>query len=282
MGRRMIFLVLVALLVPPAARAAPLVVADIDDTLKITRVRDPWSLALSAFDTNRAFVGTPVLLQALQSNGAEVAYVSAAPRTLATNLHRNFLRQHGYPEGPLELRGRGEAKVAAKLRAIRRLVRDRKPTELVLLGDNGEGDPEVFETLLAEFPRVRIRAFVHAIYREDAVPVRYRPELRPYATPVEVAHELRRGGLLKAADVRAVEADVAAALPGDRAAEEQRSQVFPAWVDCAPALERFLGDVSAAWRDTIRAGCRNGRMLSAAREAARLREAECGLEANAF
>jgi hypothetical protein len=63
---------------------------------------------------------------------------------------------------------------------------------------------------------------------------------------------------VKTAHVRAVEAAVLEALPGDRAAEEVRSQVFPGWMDCHPALEKFLGGVSKAWREKIRAGCANG------------------------
>ncbi len=109
-------------------------------------------------------------------------YVSTSPWNLHEMLMQ-FLRLRGFPIGPLFLTdwgpGRGRLlRVSSqehKLTLIRGILQEHPALRLVLIGDSGQADPEIYAILAAELPEriaaVYIRRTPHARARGEDVDV---------------------------------------------------------------------------------------------------------------
>lgn len=253
-----------ALLTPMVCSATPLVISDIDDTLKVTQVRDTLRLSLSALETGRHFVGMPSLMKGLAEKGAKFAYISAAPKNLATTLHQGFLDEHKFPKGELLLRESGADKIAFKVKAISEQIRRHKPTSLVLFGDNGEFDPAIFAQVKQLFPKLKIQSFIHTVYRRGLMPISYSERNLPHATAVEAAFRLESMGMIDRATRMKIETEVEAGIGKDEKNEFIRPQVFPVWIDCGTEINRYLSRLPKKWQESVARGCSRGRLNSAA------------------
>ena len=140
-----------ALLVPPTGLS---VISDIDDTVKITQVRDQQQMLLNTFA--RSFKAAPGMAQHYQrlarNPQTRFHYLSSSPIQLLPAL-QDFLRNAGFPAGSMHLResttlrtlvpGEGESR-AHKLAGIARLMTDFPQRRFLLVGDSGELDPEIY------------------------------------------------------------------------------------------------------------------------------------------
>ena len=130
------------------------VVSDIDDTIKVTQVRDQHQMLLNTFA--RSFKAVPGMAQhyaALARNPqTRFHYLSSSPIQLLPPL-QGFLQGEGFPPGSIHLResttlrtlipGEGESR-AHKLSGIARLMEDFPQRRFLLVGDSGELDPEIY------------------------------------------------------------------------------------------------------------------------------------------
>ena len=137
-----------ALLVPAQGLS---VISDIDDTVKVTQVRDQQQMLLNTFA--RAFEAVPGMAQhyrdLARNPQTRFHYLSSSPIQLLPAL-ADFLRDAGFPPGSMHLResttwrtlipGNGESR-AHKLAAIGRLMEDFRERRFLLVGDSGELDP---------------------------------------------------------------------------------------------------------------------------------------------
>jgi hypothetical protein len=140
-----------ALLVPASGLS---VISDIDDTVKITEVRNQEQMLLNTFV--RAFKAVPGMAERyrnLASNPqTRLHFLSSSPIQLLPAL-AGFLRDAGFPPGSMHLResttwrtlipDSGESR-AHKLAAIARLMEDFPLRRFLLIGDSGELDPEIY------------------------------------------------------------------------------------------------------------------------------------------
>ena len=140
-----------ALLVPAQGLS---VISDIDDTVKVTQVRDQHEMLLNTFA--RAMKPVPGMAQHYRDLARDLQtrfhYLSSSPIQLLTAL-ADFLRDAGFPAGSMHLResttwstlipGNGESR-AHKLAAIGRLMEDFPERRFLLVGDSGELDPEIY------------------------------------------------------------------------------------------------------------------------------------------
>ncbi len=151
------------------ADATPLlVVSDFDDTLAVTNVVDPVGLVEAALlkdsDTQPVVPGMAAFYGCMKVPAAPAfALVSGSPVQYLPRI-RTFLARNGFPEGfGLYLRDLGPKTLSGyKQPAIRRLLQQ-FPQPVVLVGDSGEKDPEVYAQIREEFP-----GRVKAIYIRDA------------------------------------------------------------------------------------------------------------------
>ncbi len=170
-----------ALLVPARGLS---VISDIDDTIKISEVRDRRQLLLNTFAN--AFVAVPDAARryrALMAKpGAAIHYVSSSPIQLYLPLAK-FLRDEGFPAGSVHLReSTAITNVIAhsgdsrqhKLTTIRRLLSDFPLRQFLLIGDSGEADPEIYAEIARTHRQQVIGIRIRDVTGETADADRYR------------------------------------------------------------------------------------------------------------
>lgn len=140
------------------------IVSDVDDTVMVTALPRPLLAAWNTFvldEHARASVpGMAVLYERLvnANPGAPVFYLSTGAWNVAPTLTR-FLSRHLYPAGPLLLTDWGpqpdrffRSGQAHKRAALARLAREFPQIRWLLVGDDGQHDPEIYAEFAAEYP----------------------------------------------------------------------------------------------------------------------------------
>ena len=130
-----------------------MVISDIDDTVKISNVRDTSELLKNTFTEQfRAVPGMARLYRKMAEGGAVFHYVSASPWQLYRPLSA-FLAREGFPEGIFCMKSFGLAQNFSSLFAdsgsvkmpfITELLARFKGRRFILVGDTGESDPEMY------------------------------------------------------------------------------------------------------------------------------------------
>jgi phosphatidate phosphatase APP1 len=160
------------------------VISDIDDTIKISEVRDHDALLRNTFC--RPFKAAPGMAQLYRDwerLGAQFHYVSASPWQLYIPL-AEFLGKAGFPAGTFHMK---EFRVkdrsflslladpqAYKLRIITPLLERFPDRQFVLVGDSGEKDPEIYGVLARRFPRQVAAILIRNVTSEKAASDRYK------------------------------------------------------------------------------------------------------------
>jgi phosphatidate phosphatase APP1 len=219
------------LVVDPEATLA--VVSDVDDTVietGITRGLEVLRLTLLTEVTERTpLPGAAELYRALTASRdgrrpVPVFYLSTSPWNLYELLTR-FLVLRGFPAGPLLLTDWGPSRTSLlrvpteehKLTLIRALLAQHPALQVVLVGDTGQLDPEIYATVAQEAPE-RVRAVY--VRRTIGMPARRAVELHGLVRrvaacgvpmlvvedSVQIAEHAARIGLLTGTDVQAVRA----------------------------------------------------------------------------
>jgi phosphatidate phosphatase APP1 len=201
------------------------VISDLDDTVLHSHATSLWQMAkltlLHNAHTRLPYEGVAGFYQALQ-RGRDgeaynpVFYVSNSPWNLY-DLLEDFLDVHGIPRGPLLLRDWSLRTLKAgerhKLAAIEGLLGLYPDLQVVLVGDSGERDPEIYREVVLRHP-----GRVLAVYVRDVTPERH-DDVRA------ISAELAGHGvdLVFSPDTEAARGHaldhgliVAAALPGDK------------------------------------------------------------------
>jgi phosphatidate phosphatase APP1 len=154
-----------------AAGPGTAIVSDIDDTVMVTALPRPlvafWNTFVRQEASRRPVPGMPLLYQALLDAhpGAFVVYLSTGPWNVAPALE-HFLRRNGYPPGPLLLTDWGPTESAwfrsgreHKTTQLRRLLTELPDRHWILVGDDGQHDPQLYAEVAAASPD-RVRAVV--------------------------------------------------------------------------------------------------------------------------
>src|SRR4051794_34488169 len=147
------------------------IVSDIDDTVMVTALPRPLLAFWNPFvrqETRRLPVpGMPLLFHALLDAhpDAFVVYLSTGPWNIAPALEQ-FLARHGYPPGPLLLTDWGPTTSGwfrsgreHKQTQLRRLLGELPGLSWILVGDDGQHDPDIYTGATHDFPG-RVRAVV--------------------------------------------------------------------------------------------------------------------------
>jgi len=208
------------LVVGPGAEAG--LVSDIDDTVMVTWLPRPFIAAWNTFvrqETARSEVPgmSELYTQFLTANpGAFVVYLSTGAWNTAPFLRR-FLRTHSFPTGPLLLTDWGPTNTGwfrsgrvHKIGALRRLHQELPHLQWLLVGDDGQHDPEIYSTFSRESPEAVRAVLLRELSPAEQVLSRGLavPESDEGAGPVPVLHggdglrlaeRLRAVGLLPAA-----------------------------------------------------------------------------------
>ena len=138
------------------------VISDIDDTVKISKVTDRRALLRHTFLLD--FVVAPGMAELYRRwSGPDVAFhfVSSSPWQLYEPLHE-FLDESNFPWATFSLKSirfRDQTLLnlfadgmESKRPAIEAILNQYPEREFVLVGDSGEQDPEIYASLLREYP----------------------------------------------------------------------------------------------------------------------------------
>lgn len=150
------------LVVGPEQRTA--MVSDIDDTVMVTALPRPllaaWNSLVLHQNARRVVPGMAGLYHRWQAAhpGAPTFYLSTGAWNVAPTLRR-FLDRHRYPSGPLLLTDWGPTNTGwfrsgqeHKLQTLRRLISEFPQIRWVLVGDDGQHDPQIYGEIAAEHP----------------------------------------------------------------------------------------------------------------------------------
>ncbi|HEY8673850.1 MAG TPA: phosphatase domain-containing protein [Candidatus Dormibacteraeota bacterium] len=144
------------------------IVSDIDDTIMVTAAPRTllaiWNTFVLRENARRPVPGMAQLYQRLLRDEpqAPVLYLSTGPWNAAPTLG-HFLRRHGFPAGAMLLTDWGPTNsgwfrggAQHKRENLRRLMLEFPNIRWLLIGDDGQRDPEIYAELAAERPeRVR-------------------------------------------------------------------------------------------------------------------------------
>jgi len=142
-------------------------ISDIDDTVLVSQLNDKGQLLRNSLalppESRKPVNGMAALYKAWvlknpNPAATPVFYVSASPRQLSDGIRR-FLQHNGFPRGVLQLKEVSRTSTdpltdqqAYKVKRIGAILKAFPAVRFVLLGDDGERDPESYAQLQAQFP----------------------------------------------------------------------------------------------------------------------------------
>jgi phosphatidate phosphatase APP1 len=192
---------------PPSARV--LVVSDVDDTVVVTNVTSTRGMLTATFlqdeTTQPAVAGMAALyrcLAAAPGTAPAIVFVSGSPIQLAPRIGR-FLERHRFPPAALLLRNLGPKTLTGYKEPVLRSLLARFPqVKLVLVGDSGERDPEIYSALRREHPDRVARVYLRKAIPGAGPAARFDGMLL-FGDPAEAARDAAGRGLAEAACVGA-------------------------------------------------------------------------------
>nr|WP_190973831.1 phosphatase domain-containing protein [Bifidobacterium reuteri] len=148
--------------IPASAKVG--IISDVDDTIMITQAPVLWKAAYNLLfldPKKKASVpGMSVLFTRISDlfPDAPFFYLSTSPWNVESAI-RNFIIDHGFPEGPLLLRDldpRPKTFVPTgpqhKLEFAEQLMADFPDMKFILVGDDGQKDPTTYATIVKRYP----------------------------------------------------------------------------------------------------------------------------------
>lgn len=161
-----------------ASQTSPrILISDIDDTIKLTHVLDKPDAVYRGLFSKRAFSGMSTLYRKMGEAASnpykpELAtyYVSGSPE-LIRGIVENFLSFNSFPASA-ELQLRQSLNVPAydyKMAVIGRLMKN-LDASVLLIGDDGEKDPEVYRDIEAHYHDRVDAIYIHRIQNRPLYP----------------------------------------------------------------------------------------------------------------
>ncbi|GEM_PF-3129212 len=190
------------------------VFSDVDDTIKISFVRDfENSVALSVYQ-DALFYGMNTVYsgvrknQVQQGNKIAFSYVTNGVDFTVNQTHRGLLRSFRFPNPgnhfPQSLYEKIKKK-AHKFDVITRAIKTEWPNRVVLIGDNGERDPIIYDQIrkaiqkqaAIEGRKIEILIYIHIVYKPSNAKTKgLRPTQQAFHNAGDLAILMHKDGLL--------------------------------------------------------------------------------------
>ncbi|WHP17664.1 phosphatase domain-containing protein [Cellulomonas sp. ES6] len=207
--------------VDPAATHG--IVSDIDDTVLVTMVPRPhlaaWNFLVRSEARRKPVPGMPELYARLTAThpDAPVFYLSTGAWNTASALAR-FLERVGLPQGSLLLTDLGPTGTALlrsgpahKAATLRALAEELPHLRWILVGDDGQHDPQVYETFAREHPGRVAAIAVRELSLGEQVAQNGLPAVSPATRRAVEGLDASDVALARGADGRALAAELARA-----------------------------------------------------------------------
>ncbi|MGC4071435.1 MAG: DUF2183 domain-containing protein [Nibricoccus sp.] len=167
----------------PDPRNALGIISDIDDTILVSEVQSKRKLlsnSLTVPAENRSAVpGLADLYHRIAKKNpapetTPIFYVSGSPRQLTDSIRR-FLKTNDFPRGVLQLKEisteRGDSLLdtpAYKLKHIDKIIAAFPGVKFMLIGDDGEQDPEIFAKVAEKYPARVEGVWIRRVHNDPA------------------------------------------------------------------------------------------------------------------
>lgn len=174
--------------------AKTLIVTDVDDTVKVTDVLNKKNAVYNALFSKAAFAGMSELFRALGTTENSFYYVSGSPKLIESKVS-SFLEFNKFPqnENLILKQGLSTPTFEYKVAAITQIIQQVNPDKVILIGDDTEFDPEVYEEISKRFPSKIESIYIRAIQDRELPKL---GNIRNFFSAVEVAAlELIKGNL---------------------------------------------------------------------------------------
>ncbi len=169
-----------------------IIITDIDDTLKITHLKDLAQLPGAAIDTEKYFKGMPRLLKSIPKH--KIFYVSNGLNTPFKNVYKKFLFKNEFPRGEMFLRKFSNLKTH-KVDTISYILNRENPEKVIFIGDNGQEDPEIYHHIEEKFSSINFITFIRTVYNEEKGTPLESGQIG-FVTPFEIVDRLFEQSLL--------------------------------------------------------------------------------------
>lgn len=157
------------------------VVTDFDDTLVDTFVVDKKKLVGEVLFKNAAQLTAvknagPAYRALAEAGVGPFFYLSGSPQNFHPRI-RAFLDRHGLPRGPLLLKNLGSDKLFKqedyKAKRIRDLLQRFPTMRVLLVGDSGERDPEIYASIRRDHPERVVGIVIRRTAGSNTAPTRF-------------------------------------------------------------------------------------------------------------
>lgn len=217
--------------------AKTLVIADIDDTLRVTnRLYASYTEQLSNIaDMDMPFSGMKELMVSLDQSGAKIYYLTAAVQPL-TEFGEDFLEENHFPQDHrFVFKMWWEETEAYKVKNIRELIQKESPDTVILIGDNGEKDSAAYGRIQAEFANTHV--YIHWLYKGGSSATIPESQVA-YITAAEIVADLEHNQVYTSTQGR----EVMTKVLSDLVSGQQLAQylVLPYWSDITADDVRLL------------------------------------------
>ncbi len=177
-----------------------MVVANVEDTLKVAHSQNFWDSLNYVHDSESRFLGMNGVLKLLLDHNPSTSliYLLEPQELLAGPVQLEFLKKNDFPRG-YSISYRKNSDFESRLDILRNAVQVIKPTRVVLIGHNGGVDIEAYQTLSREFPEIIFHQYIHILYSpnsESEVGKFLSPSQRGYITAIELLLDLRQNNLV--------------------------------------------------------------------------------------
>lgn len=191
-----------------AALDKTLVIFDIDDTIKISHVLDTVDAIGIAPQTSTdvAFPQMSDLANAIKRDhkNVEFHYVSNAPLPMEA-AHALFLYRNDFPADGLHMNTYMTPGNSHKISTITQIIEETHPTKLLMIGDNGERDVEVYDYISQRYSgKIVSSTYIHMLYNENAGGKQLRLFQRGFVNAKQLALDLANEGWLTEASARQI------------------------------------------------------------------------------
>lgn len=234
--RRLLFAALIVAFSSAGHAQNRMVISDIDDTLKMSHVLDTTEALKNAALSWNEFVGMSDLFDSLdREQNLSFEYVTNAPQDLMEAFHTLFLLVNQFPQGRLHLNPDLFSQTF-KVEKIHEILDEKRPTEVLLIGDNGERDIEVYEQIRRDYPRIKFTIFIHQVYsskNSDETGKLLLPGQIGFVTSLDAAVVLAQQGWLSPAGRDRVLRLLPKFLKEKKSPDDDESAFIPAWMDCS-------------------------------------------------
>ena len=154
---------IIFLLTTQPAFSNTLVISDIDDTIKLTNVLNKTDAVINGIFSKKAFSGMTELYQIFNKDNDDIYYLSGSPAILK-EVVSGFLGYNNFPQSKrLILKNDSLSTYDYKVMNIRKLIAKLNPEKLILIGDDTQYDPEVYQTIFEENPKAVISIYIRAV-----------------------------------------------------------------------------------------------------------------------